>query len=77
MPQDQRAPLVKDIVRAIKPGGVLFLIDWRVDAKIQHDLNLRIPKEDLLKLAAGAGLVLEAEYFYLEHQVFFRFRKPA
>ena len=77
VPQEQRAPLVKDVVRAVKPGGVLFLVDWRVDAKTKQDLNLRIPKEDLLKLAAGAGLVLEAEYFYLENQVFFRFRKPA
>lgn len=77
VPQDQRVPLVKDVVRAVKPGGVLFLVDWRVDAKTKQDLNLRIPKEDLLKLAAGAGLVLEAEYFYLENQVFFRFRKPA
>lgn len=77
VPAKDRAALVKDIARAIKPGGRFFLIDWRVDAKVRHDKDRRIPRADLVKLAKGAGLELDAEFFYLEHQVFLRFVKPA
>jgi ubiquinone/menaquinone biosynthesis C-methylase UbiE len=77
VPADARPALVKDIVRAIKPGGFFFLVDWRVDAKVKNDPNNRIPKEDLIKLAKGAGLELDAEFFYLTNQVFLRFIKPA
>ena len=77
VPAGARAALVKDIVRAIRPGGFLFIVDWRVDAKVKYDLNRRIPKQDLIKLAKGAGLELDAEYFYLVNQVFLRFTKPA
>jgi len=77
VPADSRAALVKDIARAIKPGGFFFIVDWRVDAKIKYDLNRRIPKDDLIKLAKDAGLELDAEFFYLPHQVFLRFAKPA
>lgn len=76
VPADARAPLVKDIVKAIKPGGFFFLVDWPVDAKVRNDPNNRIPKNDLIKLAQDAGLVLDAEFFYLPNQVFLRFKKP-
>jgi len=77
VPKDQRLPLVKDITRSLKPGGCLFLVDWRVDAKIDADKGRRIPRDELVKLAADAGLTLDAEYHYLVHQVFLRMRKPA
>ena len=48
-----------------------------MDAKVKNDPNNRIPKEDLIKLAKGAGLELDAEFFYLTNQVFLRFIKPA
>lgn len=76
VPKDKRPGLARDIVRALKPGGYLFLIDWTFDAKVSYDKGRRIPRDDLLKLGADAGLKLDAEFFYLEHQVFFRFRKP-
>jgi len=75
VPEDKRLGLMKDTVRAMKPGGRLFLIDWRVDAKIRHDLNRRIPKDQLLALGKDAGLTLETEHDYLVHQVFLCFRK--
>jgi ubiquinone/menaquinone biosynthesis C-methylase UbiE len=77
VPKDKRAGLTKDVARAIKPGGFLYILDWRVDAKVKHDPNRRIPRKDLVKLATDIGLVLDAEYHYLKHQVFLRFRKPA
>lgn len=77
VPKDQRPPLVKDIVRTLKPGGFLYIVDWRVDAKIDADKGRRIPRDELVKLATDAGLTLDAEYHYLVHQVFLRMRKPA
>ena len=76
VPKDQRAALVKNIVEAIRPGGILFIIDWRLKAKVKHDIDRRIPRDDLLKLATDTGLKLDAEFHYLEHQVFLRLRKP-
>lgn len=76
VPKDKRLGLTKDIVRAIRPGGFLFIVDWRFKAKIKYDIGRRIPRQELLKLAADAGLTLDAEFYYLEHQVFLRCRKP-
>ncbi len=76
VPKNIRAPLTKDIARAIKPGGYLYILDWRVKAAVKHDKDRRIPRADLIKLATDAGLVLDAEYHYLVHQVFLRLRKP-
>ena len=76
VPKDQRLPLVKDIARALKPGGFFFLIDWREKADVSCDRDRRIPLEDLIKVGTDAGLVLDAEFHYLKWQVFLRFRKP-
>jgi len=77
VPKDMRAPLTKDVCRSIKPGGSLYIIDWRVDAKISHDKDRRIAKDVLVKFATDAGMVLDAEFHYLSNQVFLRLRKPA
>jgi predicted methyltransferase len=75
--QEHRIPLVKDIVEAIKPGGSLYVVEWRIGAKIKADKCLRITRANLIRLLRRAGLELDAEFFYLEHQVFLRFHKPA
>jgi len=75
VPKDQRPALTKDIVRSIKPGGFFYIIDWRVDAGIRYDINRRIPLEELLSYGTDNGLKRDAEFHYLEHQVFLRFRK--
>jgi predicted methyltransferase len=75
VPKQNRAGLTADVVRALKPGGCVFLIDWRVDATIKHDQGRRIPRDDLIAMMTAAGLELDAEFLYLPHQVFLRFRK--
>ena len=77
VPKNLRAGLTKDIVRAIKPGGYLFIVDWRFKATIKYDIGRRIPRDELVKLATDAGLTLDAEFHYLEHQVYLRCRKPS
>ena len=72
----QREALVKNIAGAIKPGGYLFIIDWRDKPEVPFDRGRHIPQESLVKLATDAGLVLDAEFHYLKYQVFLRFRKP-
>jgi arsenite methyltransferase len=72
-----RLPLLQSTAKAIKPGGMLFLIDFARDrgVKVHTDQQL-MSREDQLKLPAEAGLVLDAEFHYLKQQVFLRFRKP-
>jgi predicted methyltransferase len=76
VPEKHRVGLTADVVRAMKPGGCVFLIDWRVDAKVKWDKDCRIPRDDLIAMMTKAGLTLDAEFHYLPHQVFLRFRKP-
>ena len=76
-PVADRTALMKSVVAAIKPGGFLFLIDYRKSHDVKFDpYEKLVPREDLVKLAADAGLVLDAEFHYLKYQVFLRFRKP-
>lgn len=77
VPAEQRLPLVRSIVQALKPGGVLFIIDWRKSHEVKQDPYDRlIPLEDLVKIGKDASLTLDAEFHYLKFQVFLRFRKP-
>jgi acetyl esterase/lipase/ubiquinone/menaquinone biosynthesis C-methylase UbiE len=72
-----RLPLLQSTARALKPGGVLFLIDFARGRGVKfHTDEQLMSREDQLKLPAEAGLVLDAEFHYLKQQVFLRFRKP-
>ncbi len=71
-----RAPLFRDVARTLKPGGVLFLIDWRKSRDVTFDpYEKLIPRDDLIRLGTQAGLEFDAEFHYLKYQVFLRFRK--
>jgi len=77
VPQGQRLPLVQDVVRTLKPGGFLFVIEWRPCREDGSDTDRPcISRKDLVKLGTDAGLSHDAEFHYLKHQVFLRFRKP-
>jgi len=76
VPEAQRADLMKSIATALEPGGFLLFIDYRKSHDVTFDPYERlVPRDDLVKLATDAGLVLDAEFHYLKYQVFFRFRK--
>ncbi len=78
VPDDGRTPLVADVARIIEPGGFLYLIDYRKSHEVPFDpYEILVPREDLVRMAEDAGLVLDAEFHYLYYQVFLRFRKPA
>jgi ubiquinone/menaquinone biosynthesis C-methylase UbiE len=75
-PAEVRLPLLRDIVRALKPGGLLYLLEWRKSREVTFDPYDRlIPRDDVVKLCLDAGLTLDAEYHYLRYQVFLRLRK--
>jgi ubiquinone/menaquinone biosynthesis C-methylase UbiE len=77
VPPEGRLPLLQSIVRALKPGGLLFVVDYRKDREVPFDPYERlVPQGDLVKLGKDAGLSLDAEFHYLKYQVFLRFRKP-
>ena len=78
VPEAQRLPLLKSAVRALKPGGFLYLIDYRKSRDVKFDPyeNL-IPRDELVRICTDAGLYLDGEFHYLKYQVFFRFRKPS
>lgn len=77
VPLEYRAPLVQDIARALKPGGFLFLLDYRKSHDVPFDpYEKLVPRDDLVRLCEDAGLLLDAEFHYLRYQVFLRWRKP-
>jgi hypothetical protein len=56
-------------------------LDWKKSHEappgVHYDpYDNKIPREDLVKLAANAGLQLDAEFLYQKYQQFLRFRKP-
>ena len=76
VPEAQRLPLLKSAVRALKPGGFLYLIDWRKSWDVTFDSYEKlIRRDDLIRICTDAGLLLDMEFDYLKYQVFLRFRK--
>jgi SAM-dependent methyltransferase len=78
VPEALRLPLIRSAVSALKPGGYLYLIDWRKSRLVRFDPYERlITRDELVKIGTDAGLRLDAEFDYLTLQVFLRFQKPA
>jgi predicted methyltransferase len=77
VPEAQRLSLLKSAVRALRPGGFLYLIEYRKSRDVRFDpYEKLIPRDDLVKICTDAGLLLDAEFPYLKYQVFLRFQKP-
>lgn len=77
VPEAQRLPLVKNAVGALKPGGFLYLIDYRKSKDVKFDpYEKLIPRDNLIGICTDAGLRLDGEFHYLKYQVFLRFQKP-
>jgi ubiquinone/menaquinone biosynthesis C-methylase UbiE len=77
VPEALRLPLLKSAVRALKPGGFLYLIDYRKSRTVTFDpYEKLIPRDDLVRVCTDAGLLLDGEFHYLKYQVFLRFQKP-
>ena len=76
MPAAQRLPMIHSAVRALRPEGFLYLIDYRKSRDVKFDpYEKLISRDDLIRVCTEAGLTLDAEYHYLKYQVFLRFRK--
>jgi ubiquinone/menaquinone biosynthesis C-methylase UbiE len=76
VPEAQRLPLLQSAVRALKPGGFLYLIDYRKSRDVKFDpYEKLIPRDELIRICSDAGLRLDAEFHYLKYQVFLRFQK--
>ena len=77
VPEEGRRPLVADVARTIRPGGLLYVIDYRKSHDVPFDpYDILVPRDELQRMAEEAGLVLDAEFHYLHYQVFLRFLKP-
>ena len=75
--KDQRQPLINSIAKALKPGGVLFIMDFKKeDNNPFHPKSMLVSREESIELAKKAGLKPDAEFHYLKLQYFLRFRKP-
>jgi ubiquinone/menaquinone biosynthesis C-methylase UbiE len=76
VPEAQRLPLLKSAVRALKPGGFFYLIDYRKSRDVTFDpYEKLIPRGDLIRICTDAGLLMDTEFDYLKYQVFLRFQK--
>mgnify|MGYP000238092243 CR=1 FL=1 len=75
--EDAWKGLMDSIVKGLQPGGYLFVLDFRkVRDPLFHSYEQLVSRETAVELARDAGLELDAEFYYLEHQYFLRFRKP-
>lgn len=72
-----RQPIVNGAANALTPGGFLYIMDFKkVHNPPHHTYEELVAREAVIAFAEKAGLKLDAEWFYLEHQYFLRFHKP-
>lgn len=65
VPEPQRLPLVTSAVQALRPGGFLYLIDYRKSRDVRFDpYEKLIPRDDLVALCSEAGLHLDGEFHF-------------
>jgi predicted methyltransferase len=67
--------MIRNLAAALKPGGALLIVD--VPREGQGATQAGIDAEDVVALAAGAGLKREAESGIVPGHYALRFRKPS
>lgn len=74
-----RGKYIKDLLRALRPGGVIAIVDFRPDAADAPESALapeaRLPRSGVTALMHEAGLQLKAEHTFLAHQYFLVFHR--
>lgn len=74
---DNRARYYPHLVRALKPGGRLVIVDfYKRDAPVGPETVWKLSKAEVTKEALRAGFRLEREHDFLPHQYFLEFRLP-
>lgn len=74
---EQQQPLLLSIAKSLKPGGLLFVVDFRKTRDSpHHSYEQLVARDEATEKAEAVGLTLDAEWYYLKHQYFLRFRKP-
>ena len=73
---DQRAEYFRRLRAALKPGGRVAIIDFRVDAPVGPPQQARIAPDRVKAELKNAGYVIDTEHSFLPNQYFLVF-KPA
>jgi SAM-dependent methyltransferase len=71
---EQRAAYFRQLHAALKPGGRVAIIDFRLDAPVGPPKNARIAPDRVKSEMKNAGYVMHAEHGFLPNQYFLVFR---
>lgn len=71
---DKREPYFKQLQAALKPGGRLAIIDFKLDSPEGPPVAARIAPERVKKELVGAGYTLTQEHAFLPYQYFLIFQ---
>ena len=71
---EQRAAYFRQLHAALKPGGRVAIIDFRLDAPVGPPKNARIAPDRVKSEMKNAGYVMHAEHGFLPNQYFLIFR---
>lgn len=59
----QKAAMMKECVRMVKPGGTFVVVDWKpAGVNFGPDPKLKVTPEEAKALATGAGLKIEKDF---------------
>lgn len=56
---EKRAEILREAMRALKPGGIAVFVDWKKEAPLGPMRHLRMEKSEIEKIIAEGGFVLQ------------------
>jgi SAM-dependent methyltransferase len=74
---EDRGRYFRKLAAALKPGGRLAVIDFKLDSPQGPPRRSRVPPEDVKAELAKVGYALEAEHRFLPYQYFLVFQPNA